>query len=482
MVVAVADDVMNASRLLEEVERVTTDGSRRVLLLGIRGRLDPPHRLPGPGSVLELLELHSVIGLLPETAVTAWQQILVGFIGRKDLMGRFATNCMKDMQSANYCAWVETPGDNAAQFVAQLAEYASGEPSETVGPSDEHDASATAIESDPTFASSIDALLAGGQRRIWKLEDIVHDPTADRNVAATIEATLDDRTPCRIEQYYLGEVHLLAGLALLTERAVQGEAAPLRLRCVPPVTTGDLMALLEAVGIAWPEPAGDEDAALIAFGLARDRGIVVEEELELRFPVDLAALAAAWRPSVALQQDHGPATSADPVAGPDARSPATVRAATEEDVRYYLDVLTRGERDDRVFALRNLAGAPTGDARVRLALEPLLADTTPCVLQIPYRFGELRLLAGAALAAERWAAGDEQPVRLRCVAPLTPDELEALRYAAGAPLPPPRTDPIEQQLELFALLRDRRLMPELELELRHPVQIGWLGVQSSLPS
>jgi hypothetical protein len=147
---------------------------------------------------------------------------------------------------------------------------------------------------------------------------------------------------------------------------------------------------------------------------------------------------------------------------------------TEEDVSYYLGTLAGSSDNDRAISLQNLAKYPTGDPRVLEALEKLLDDKTPCLLQIPYRFGEMRLLAAAALAAERWAAGDQRPVRLHTTIPITSDQLDELRQAAKVDRPAYKGDVIAAELRLFALLRERRFLPEVDLELRHPVHIGWI--------
>jgi hypothetical protein len=315
-------------------------------------------------------------------------------------------------------------------------------------------------------------LSAGAPQRLWALDELAYEPTGNPRVVAAIEAALDDRTPCRIEQYYLGEARLLAALALTAERAVSGSTTPVRLRSVPPVRAADLMVLLERAGVPWPEPTDTQhDAGVIAFATARERGLIVEREMELSYPVDLAALAGTPMPDPFHDDAH--VAAFEPTTPPEAAPSAKQPQETEQDVQFYLNTFQRGTRDDRAFALQVLARSPKGDRRIRDALIPLLYDTTPCLLQIPYRFGELRLLAGAALAAERWAAGDKRPVRLRCIAPVTSDDLEKLQAAARITPPPYAGNPIEHQLSLFALLREHGL-PEVELELRHPVHLGWI--------
>ncbi len=315
MVIVAADSASNSAPLLEQLARRSASRTRTALLLGVANAPDPAGAQPNVGTVTELLEHYQVLGLLPIRAITAWRSIPSGFIGRKDLMARFQTNCMKDTQSTDYCLWVKAPGESAASFIAALAQSAETESSGSINPHENQ---------------TLDSRLASGP--------VTQNAPSDQT----------------------------------------GEGAR--------------------------------------------------------------------------------------------------RKLTEEDLSFYLNVLAAGRRDDRVFVLQNLARSPTGDPRVSAALIPLLEDTTPCLLQIPYRFGEVRLLAGAALAAEHWASGAREAVRLHSLVPLTADELERMRREANVEAPPYRGNSIEQQIELLALLRARAVLPEADWELYFPVHIGWLGL------
>jgi hypothetical protein len=66
-------------------------------------------------------------------------------------------------------------------------------------------------------------------------------------------------------------------------------------------------------------------------------------------------------------------------------------------------------------ALKVLAIDPLGDQRILPYLEALLTDTTPCLVAIPYMFGEIRWLAARALAKERAVLGIEEKVYLHNV-------------------------------------------------------------------
>jgi hypothetical protein len=126
-------------------------------------------------------------------------------------------------------------------------------------------------------------------------------------------------------------------------------------------------------------------------------------------------------------------------------------------------MLSGDDAHQQALALRELAQRPTGDIAVREAVERLLGDDTPCVLQIPYRFGELRLLAAAALAAERSASGVRTAVVLRTIRPLDADQLEQARQASGVGMPE-GSNALVIQLQLFATLRNRGLLQQIDVE------------------
>lgn len=89
-----------------------------------------------------------------------------------------------------------------------------------------------------------------------------------------------------------------------------------------------------------------------------------------------------------------------------------------------LAALRSPEVEERAAMLKDLLHNPTGDVQVRAAVEALLEDHAPCVVQIPLRIGEVRWLAARALAAERSAGGVAEPVVVKgIVRPLEVGEL-----------------------------------------------------------
>jgi HEAT repeat protein len=116
----------------------------------------------------------------------------------------------------------------------------------------------------------------------------------------------------------------------------------------------------------------------------------------------------------------------------------------------------------RVAALKDFQRYPSGDRRILPYLERFLYDKTPCLIAIPFVYGEIRWLAAHALAAERAALGINEPVRLRnVVKPLDQaDYAKALKAAnimgRGG---------LEGVLSTIATLRDGGYLPMIKLNL-----------------
>lgn len=137
-------------------------------------------------------------------------------------------------------------------------------------------------------ASVLQRLLDGGEPRIWALEDLAHEPIDEPAVVAAVGAALGDRTPCMLDGAYVGEVRLLAAVALAALRAVALDITPLRARFVPPTSLGYLLTLMESITDPDAPPSSDP---LACFAWLCTRGVLREVEHTLRHPVDMAALA-----------------------------------------------------------------------------------------------------------------------------------------------------------------------------------------------
>lgn len=133
-----------------------------------------------------------------------------------------------------------------------------------------------------------------------------------------------------------------------------------------------------------------------------------------------------------------------------------------EDFIDLVQHLTGSDISLRAIALEDLWQYPSGDKRVLPYVEVLLHDMTPCLLGIPFIFGEIRWLAAKALAAEREALGIRKPVRLcNVVRPIDMKEYTAARKAAQVELKPG----VEGVLENIAILRDMGCLPLVDLNL-----------------
>lgn len=131
------------------------------------------------------------------------------------------------------------------------------------------------------------------------------------------------------------------------------------------------------------------------------------------------------------------------------------------EVNFFLTWLSSTDVQERATALRSQANRPLADPRLLSRAEELLGDTTPCLLQIPYEFGEVRWRAAQAVAALRAALGKLQPVELRDA----PDSISArklaqLAHAHGATSTRRGN---EAMLDYFAQLRERGLLPRRDI-------------------
>lgn len=244
---------------------------------------------------------------------------------------------------------------------------------------------------------------------------LVRQPTTDSQVRERLQRLLSDRSVVAFPvPGVLGELRLLAGLALAVAARVAGENDAVRLRAAPAVYDR---------WVALPE----QDFVL--------RGHTAVREL-LEEPT--------------ITEHH------------QAARPAEAEDAWRED-------LISTDPATRVNALKTVRDAPTGDPRVVATLEEMLDDRRIAALTIPYRFGEIRVLAGAALAAERASVGDPRPVRLaNCPPLLGTDQLWNLAEgngidARGRPEP-----------EVYADLREAGILPLDDLELTGRTYLGWL--------
>lgn len=94
---------------------------------------------------------------------------------------------------------------------------------------------------------------------------------------------------------------------------------------------------------------------------------------------------------------------------------------TVSDVDYLIEKLGSPNPTDRVRALQAIIREPIASPALLTATEKLLHDRELCVLQIPYLFGEIRIIAAEAVAAIRVQLGIKGLVEV-------PDAFPALKH------------------------------------------------------
>ena len=104
----------------------------------------------------------------------------------------------------------------------------------------------------------------------------------------------------------------------------------------------------------------------------------------------------------------------------------------QDDFEYVRNQLLNGSAEDRVITLNGLWSDPFADARLLPYLQPLLQDTTPCMVSIPFEFAELRWVAINALIAEQNACGVFDDFHINGVTiPYDSQELSQVAKRAG---------------------------------------------------
>lgn len=135
---------------------------------------------------------------------------------------------------------------------------------------------------------------------------------------------------------------------------------------------------------------------------------------------------------------------------------------THEDFTELMEDLNGEDVSLKAVTLRAFWQLPSKDARVMPHMERLLDDKSPCLLGIPYIFGEIRWLAAQALTAERKALGISRTVQLQnVVQPIYTKGIIQAAHAANIRV----KAGIEGVLETFATLRDMGYLPTYNLIL-----------------
>ena len=135
---------------------------------------------------------------------------------------------------------------------------------------------------------------------------------------------------------------------------------------------------------------------------------------------------------------------------------------SKQEFNEFVEDISSGHSDLIVATLKDLRDYPSADKRVLPYLERLLDDKTPCLLAIPYIFGEIRWLAAKALLAEREALGIGESIFVPNV--VRPIDTKGVMRAANAANIAIRGE-VEGVLETLALARDMGHVPMSDLIL-----------------
>lgn len=125
-----------------------------------------------------------------------------------------------------------------------------------------------------------------------------------------------------------------------------------------------------------------------------------------------------------------------------------------DDIAFWLGQLASSDARARVRCLRAIAEHPVADRSLLAACETLLDDREVCLVQIPYRFGQVRLVAAVAELRERLGI-DQGIVILEGFIPLTTDDVARLARATGVPM----QGAVDGTIATFRELIRRRSVP-----------------------
>lgn len=134
----------------------------------------------------------------------------------------------------------------------------------------------------------------------------------------------------------------------------------------------------------------------------------------------------------------------------------------DEELLELMEDLQSRDLSVRTSTLKALRIYPSEDVRVFPYLEALLKDETPCLVMIPYRFGEVRWLAAQALSAEYRKLGIEKTILLKNIPrPLDTEELTTLMDKKGETM----KGGIDGALDAFSRLRKAGYLPLYDLQI-----------------
>jgi hypothetical protein len=119
-------------------------------------------------------------------------------------------------------------------------------------------------------------------------------PLAAPEVVAAVTTLLDERTPCDLDGEHTGELRLVAAAALAAIRASVGDATPVHVEFVQPLSERALVEAASALGGDHPwanRGQLDAEQRIALFSDLRTRGQLRTVEADLRAPVEFQRLA-----------------------------------------------------------------------------------------------------------------------------------------------------------------------------------------------
>ena len=128
---------------------------------------------------------------------------------------------------------------------------------------------------------------------------------------------------------------------------------------------------------------------------------------------------------------------------------------TDEDLQEFIDCIESDNAKELGQWLKAFQISPSQDVRILPYLEKLLTSQSVCIVynSEPLYYGEIRLLAAQALAAERAKLNIDEPVYCKLVVPLVDNEVDTYASEIGIKVRYRIEDTIEALERLIELNR-----------------------------
>jgi hypothetical protein len=138
----------------------------------------------------------------------------------------------------------------------------------------------------------------------------------------------------------------------------------------------------------------------------------------------------------------------------------------EKEFQSVIKVLQSTDVFNKSHMLQELMEDPCNDERILPYLEELATDKTPCIVSIPYQFGEIRWLAIHALVEEKKILGIKDPVQFNGVGMILRTE-EVFKFERKYNIKTTASGR-EASMQAYGILRDMGKVPLVDITLNHP--------------